>query len=248
MRVAVAGGTGLSGREVVRAARRRGDEVVVLSRTTGVDLTSADGLAERLAGVEVVIDVTGPVTTERAAATDFFEVVARNLQAAGSAAGVQRIVGLSIVGIDDLAGHEYYDAKLAHEAAWRKGPLPVTILRAAQFHDFGRQLMAWSRDGDEVLVPEQPVRTVAVSTVGEHLARLAHEPGEGTLDLVGPHKDVLLRQVDAFIALSGERLRTRSVHREGRAWDLIRAGALQGGPDAIVDGPGFDEWLAGQGQ
>lgn len=214
-----------------------------MSRTSGVDLTSGEGLVDRLRGVEVVIDAVGPQAYERAAATTFFKAIAGTLHRAGAEARVRRIVGLSIVGIDGLEGRDYYAAKLAQEEAWRAGPIPVTILRATQFHDFGRQLMAWSRDGSTVLVPEQPVRTVAVSTVGEHLARLAHEPVEGAVDLVGPEKDELIRQVRRFIETSGEDLDAEVVRPDNPAEELIRAGALQGGPDAIVDGPSFEEWL-----
>ncbi len=48
MRIAVAGGTGVVGRHVVDAARKRGHDVVVLTRSAGVDLTTGAGLAERL--------------------------------------------------------------------------------------------------------------------------------------------------------------------------------------------------------
>lgn len=243
MRVAVAGGTGLAGSQVVAALEAQGDAPVVLSRATGVDLTTGEGLAERLAGVEVIIDTTGPPTFDRQGATAFFEAVARTVHERGAAAGVRRLVGLSIVGIDGLEGRDYYAAKLAQERAWRAGNVPVTILRASQFHDFGRQLMAWSRDGAQVLVPEQPVRTVDVGTVGKHLARLAHEPVDGTVELVGPEEDTLLRQVRRLIEVSGEPLTAVEVRPDNEAEASIRAGALQGGPDAIVDGSTFEEWL-----
>ena len=40
MKIAVAGSSGIVGRHVVRAARARGHDVVGLSRSDGVDLTS----------------------------------------------------------------------------------------------------------------------------------------------------------------------------------------------------------------
>jgi len=51
MRIAIAGGTGTVGRHAVDAARERGHEVVVLTRSNGIDLVSGDGLADALDGV-----------------------------------------------------------------------------------------------------------------------------------------------------------------------------------------------------
>ena len=48
MRIAVAGATGTVGQHVVAVARERGHDVVGLTRSTGVDLTTGAGLAERL--------------------------------------------------------------------------------------------------------------------------------------------------------------------------------------------------------
>lgn len=57
MRVAVAGGTGLTGALVVAELGRAGHEPVVLSRSRGADLTTGAGLAAALGGCAAVIDV-----------------------------------------------------------------------------------------------------------------------------------------------------------------------------------------------
>jgi hypothetical protein len=49
------------------------------------------------------------------------------------------MVVVSIIGIDRFAGG-YAAAKVAHENAMLSGPIPVRILRAAQFHEFVGQL------------------------------------------------------------------------------------------------------------
>jgi hypothetical protein len=46
---------------------------------------------------------------------------------------VRRIVVVSIIGIDRFSAG-YDAAKLAHEKAMLAGPIPVRIVRAAQFH------------------------------------------------------------------------------------------------------------------
>src|SRR4051812_17825277 len=116
MRIAIAGSTGLVGSKVLAAATAAGHEVVELARQHGIDLTVADGLAEHLAGVDAVIDVTqGPL--DEPEASEFFTAVARNLGEAASAAGVSRTVVLSIIGVDEMTDYGYYAAKLNQENA-----------------------------------------------------------------------------------------------------------------------------------
>ncbi len=75
-----------------------------------------------------------------AAATEFFVSAAYNLQEAGVRAGVRRAVAVSIINIDKSAGG-YGLAKIAHVDAWRSGPIPVRIVRAAPSHEFVAQLL-----------------------------------------------------------------------------------------------------------
>ena len=84
MRIAVAGGTGTARRHVVAHAQKAGHDVVVLSRSHGVDVRSGEGLADALKGADVVIDVTHPDTIEQRAATGFWTDVAGALQRIGA--------------------------------------------------------------------------------------------------------------------------------------------------------------------
>ncbi len=244
MKVAVVGGTGLAGRQAVTALEAAGDEVVVLSRATGVDAASGAGLDEALTGVEVVVDAANLASLDHDVATTFFTSVATNLQAAGARAGVRRIVTLSIFGIDGLEGRGYFAAKLAQEKAARAGEVPATILRATQFHDFGGQLMRWARKGPVVGVPIQPVQSVASRTVAEHLVRLAHGDEDRTVSLSGPRPDTLVRQVRRHVRAAGKHYVAVPLWLPGHAEKLVRAGALVPRGDAIIDGPDFETWLA----
>src|SRR5206468_9874115 len=124
--------TGRAGRHVAEVLQAGGHDVVPMSRSVGVDVITGDGLAEALAGVECVIDAaTGP-SPDQGAATEFFTAAARNLQEVGERAGVRRIVVVSIIGCDRFTAG-YNAAKVAHERAMLSGPLPVRVLRAAQF-------------------------------------------------------------------------------------------------------------------
>ena len=77
MKIAVAGGTGVVGQHVVDGRERAGHEVVPLARSVGVDLTTGAGLAERLAGVDAVVDVTSVPTQNQAESEAFFGGVTR---------------------------------------------------------------------------------------------------------------------------------------------------------------------------
>src|SRR2546423_1056260 len=127
-KIAVAGATGRVGRHVVDVLEARGHDVVAMSRSSGVDVVTAEGLAEALAGVECVIDVATGASPEEKAATEFFTAAARNLNEAGGPAGVRRLVVVSIIGCDRFSAG-YGAAKMAHERAMLSGPIPVRVLR-----------------------------------------------------------------------------------------------------------------------
>jgi uncharacterized protein YbjT (DUF2867 family) len=114
------------------------------ARSLGVDLVTGDGLAEALEGVECMIDVATQPSPDQMAATEFFTAATRNQQKAGERAGVQRMVVVSIIGCDRFTAG-YYAATAAHERAHLSGPIPVRILRAAQFHEFVGPLVEWGR-------------------------------------------------------------------------------------------------------
>ncbi|HMI70589.1 MAG TPA: NAD(P)H-binding protein, partial [Solirubrobacteraceae bacterium] len=178
-KIAVAGATGRVGRHVVDVLAERGHEAVAMSRATGVDVITGDGLAEALAGAECVIDVaTGP-SPDRQAATEFFTTATRNLHEAGERAGVQRIVVVSIIGTDRFTAG-YGAAKLAHERATLSGPIPARVLRASQFHEFVAQLVDWGRQGEVSYVQRMRTQLVAARTVAEALAELATDPAPGS--------------------------------------------------------------------
>ena len=174
-KIAVAGATGRVGRHVVDVLEERGQDVVAISRSGGVDVVSGEGLAEALAGVEAVIDVATGASPEQQAATEFFTAAARNLQQVGRRAGVQRIVVVSIIGVDRFTAG-YGAAKQAHEQAMLSGPIAARILRAAQFHEFVAQLVDWGRQDGVSYVTKMRTQLVAARTVAEALADLAIEP------------------------------------------------------------------------
>jgi uncharacterized protein YbjT (DUF2867 family) len=247
-RIAVAGATGRVGRHVVDVLEARGHDVVAMSRSRGVDVIAGDGLAEALDGVTSIVDAaTGPSPDEQVA-TEFFTTAARNLQAAGDRAGVQRIVVVSIIGIDRLTAG-YNVAKLAHERASLAGPVPARILRAAQFHEFVAQLMDWGRQNGVSRVPQMRTQLVAARTVAEALADLAVSPGPASSqaaipEIAGPREESLVDMARLLAARRGDSVQVEGVLDPANPdRDLYANGALLPGPDATLAGPTFAEWL-----
>ena len=245
MRIAVAGGTGAVGRYVVEAARRAGDEVVVISRRPGVDVRTGDGLMAALKDVEVVVDTTNAATTNRAKATAFFTEVAAQLQGVGAAQGVARLVALSIVGLERVPGFGYYEAKLAHEAALRAGPLPVSIVRATQFHEFPAQVLCRGTAGPLALVPVMRIQPVAARAVGEVLAGMAAAPIAATVEIAGPEQKDLVSLARAVVQKRHARMWVAPLPVPGRAGKAMRTGGQLPSPGARIIGPTFEEWLEG---
>jgi uncharacterized protein YbjT (DUF2867 family) len=242
MRIAVAGGTGTVGRHVVTAARGRGHEVVVLSRTGGVDVMTGDGLADRLSGVDAVIDVPNRSTLSAQAARTFFETGTRHLLAAERENGVRHHVALSIVGIDGIDA-SYYAGKLAQERAVAAGDVPYTIARAAQFHEFAGQLLS-SMPGPVAILPTTLMRPVAAHEVGVHLVSVAEAgPRTRAVDLVGPREEELTELARRQLAHDGIRRRVWGLRFPGAYGRGLASGALRGAAPQLIGTMTFDEWL-----
>ena len=246
-KIAVAGATGRVGHHVVEVLTARGYDVVPMSRSQGVDVITGSGLAAALAGADCVIDTaTGP-SPEQEPATAFFTTAARNLQEAGQEAGVQRMVVVSIIGTDRFTGG-YGAAKVAHEQAMLAGPIPVRVLRAAQFYELVPMLMEWGTQGDVAYVPRMRTQPVAAAAVAEVLADLAtgSEPrpsGPPFPEVAGPREESLVEMATLFAERRGYPSKIEAVSDPSDQDGLNESGGLLPGPDAILAGPTFEEWL-----
>ena len=137
----------------------------------------------------------------QAEATEFFTAAARNLQQAGERVSVARIIVVSIIGCDRFSAG-YNAAKAVHEQVMQAGPVPVTILRAAQFHEFVSQLVDWCTQGEVSYLPKMRTQLVAALTVAEAAADLATgvewplalgQPGSRSSRLLGNARRTSLR-------------------------------------------------------
>ncbi|MEU6157894.1 NAD(P)H-binding protein [Streptomyces sp. NPDC047130] len=246
MRIAVAGATGNIGALTVAALERSGHQVVRVSRSLGVDLTTGEGLDAALEGVEAVVDATNGTATDREEAVAYFGTTTRNLLAAAARAGVRHHVLLSIACLDRVEGNAHYAGKREQERLVSGGPVPWTIVRATQFHDFAAMVTSWTeRDGAATVAPLL-LQPIAPADVAEILAEIAvGEPRGLYRDIAGPEPQDL---VD--MARRTNEARGRTV-RLVPTWTGLFGTEMAGevmlpGEDARIAPTTFDEWLAGQ--
>jgi len=243
MRIAVAGGTGLVGRHVVATLREAAHEPVLLTRSHGVDVTTGAGLDAALVGVESIIDVTNVTTTSRKRSTAFFEASCRQLLASAERAGVRHLVALSVVG-SDRVDFGYYYGKRRQEELVLNGPVPASVLRATQFHEFAEQFVTggtWPL----AVVPRMLTQPVAAREVASGLAELASAPAVGLApELAGPREEQLVDMVRRLRAVRAARRVVVPLTLPGRVGDAMAGGSLLPRAGGARGSQTYAEWLA----
>src|SRR5437763_688068 len=186
-KIVVIGGSGLIGAKLVNNLRQRGHEVVAASPSSGVNTFTGGGLAEALAGAQVVVDVANAPSWEDKAVLEFFETAGRNLLAAEAAAGVSHHVALSIVGADRLPASGYLRAKVAQENVIKASKVPFTIVRSTQFFEFAKGIAQSATEGQTVRLSPGLMQPIASDDVAAALTDVALAgPLNGTVEVAGP--------------------------------------------------------------
>ncbi|GGT81606.1 SDR family oxidoreductase [Streptomyces coeruleorubidus] len=242
MKIVVVGGTGLIGSQVVALLRDQGHDAVAAAPSTGVDTLTGEGLTEALKGADVVVDVSNSPSFDTEPALDFFTRSARNLFAAEKEAGVRHHVALSIVGVDQVPGYGYYEAKVAQENAVRGSGVPYSIVRATQFFEFVAPVMNMSTQAGEVRLPSTRLRPIASADVAAAVAEAAQgEPSNGIRNIAGPEVHRLDRLGELTLAAKPD---GRTVVTDETA------GLFAGMPDVLTgDGTAhlastrYEEWV-----
>ncbi|MFI6565185.1 SDR family oxidoreductase [Streptomyces sp. NPDC050534] len=186
MKIAVIGGTGLIGSQVVKKLNAAGHQAVPHSKSTGVDVITGEGLDTAVAEADVVVNLTNSPTFDEASPA-FFQTSMDNLLAAAHKAGAGHFVILSIVGADQVPALDYYQAKVLQEKLLADGPVPYSIVRATQFMEFMDAAMSWTADGDTVRLPATPIQPIAAKDVADAVAQVAvGAPLNGIRNIAGP--------------------------------------------------------------
>jgi uncharacterized protein YbjT (DUF2867 family) len=225
--------------------RQRGHEVVAASPSSGVNTVTGEGLAQALAGAQVVVDVSNAPSWEDNAVLAFFETSGRNLLAAEAAAGVGHHVALSVVGTDRLLASGYFRAKLAQEKLIKASPIPYTIVRATQFFEFVGAIAQLATEGQTVRLPPVLMQPIAADDVAAFMADVAlAEPLNGTIELAGPEP---IRQDDLVRRLLNATGDTRTVITDPRALYYgiaVNDQSLSPGDNPRLGSTGFEDWLS----
>jgi len=245
-KIVVIGGSGLIGTKVVNNLRQRGHEVVAGSPSTGVNTITGEGLADALAGAQVVVDVANAPSWEDKAVLEFFETSGKNLLAAEVTAGVGHHVALSVVGTERLLASGYFRAKLAQETLIKASPIPYTIVRATQFFEFVGGIAQAATEGQTVRVPAAMMQPIVSDDVAAVVANVAlAEPLNDMVETAGPdpiRQDELVRQ---FLQATGD---SRTVVADPSAlyYNIaVNDRSLTPGDNPILGPTHFKDWLAG---
>jgi uncharacterized protein YbjT (DUF2867 family) len=243
VKIAVIGGTGLIGSQVVKILNAGGHEAVPHSPSTGLDLLSGLGLPEALKGVDVVVNLTNSPTFDDASPA-FFQTTMENLLAVAKAAGVGHAVILSIVGADQVPDLVYYRAKVLQEDILKAGPVPYSIVRATQFFEFIDATLSETADESTVRLPATLVQPIASADVAQAVADVSvGAPLQGTRNVAGP-------EVFAFDELGRITLAAHGDHRtvitdnSAGIFAAASGDALIAKEGAIIAETTYREWLA----
>ena len=244
-KIVVIGGSGLIGTKLVKNLLRQGHEVVAASPSTGVNTITGEGLAEALAGAQVVVDVANAPSWEDQAVLEFFEKSGRNLLAAEAAAGVGHHVALSVVGTERLLASGYFRAKLAQENLIKASSIPYTIVRATQFFEFVGGIAQAATQGETVRLPAALMQPIVSDDVADVMADLAvAEPLSGTVELAGPEpirQDELVRK---FLSATGDP-RTVTTDPSALYYGIaLTDQSLTPGDNPRIGPTRFEDWLS----
>jgi uncharacterized protein YbjT (DUF2867 family) len=204
MKVLVVGGSGLIGSQVVAMLTEQGHEAVPASPRSGVNAVTGEGVADAVAGVHTVVDVSNSPSWADDDVLEFFTTSTRNLLEAERAAGVQNHVALSIVGADRAAASGYMRGKIAQEKVIAESGAPHTIVRATQFFEFVDGIADSMTDGDTVRAPHGAFQPIAASDVATAVTRAAVGEPAGLINIAGPEKQGMDDFIRARLAATGD--------------------------------------------
>ena len=245
LKITVIGGSGLIGTKVVALLRGKGHEVFAASPSSGVNAVTGEGLAEALAGADVVVDVSNSPSFEDKAVMEFFEKSNTRLLAAEKAAGAAHHVALSVVGTERLQASGYFRAKLAQETLIKASPIPWTIVRATQFFEFVGAIAQASTSGDTVRTAPALFQPVHSSDVAEAVADAAlAAPLNGTSEVAGPEAIALDGVLRQYLRAQGDTRTVIADEAAGYFGTPVDDHSLTPGENPRLGSIHFADWLA----
>lgn len=199
MKILLTGASGFIGGHIQTVLEQSGYEVVACSRQSGFDFTkmlSADDWLPHLEGVDAVINAVGIIVETK---QQHFDVIHRQapiaLFKACEAAGVQRVIQVSALGVDDEAFTPYQLSKRAADDHLRQSGLDWFVLRPSLVYGEGGASMAMFRQLASLpVIPlvgdgEYQVQPVHISDVVAAVMQCLESETEvqQTVDVVGAY-------------------------------------------------------------
>ncbi|MBQ1033715.1 SDR family oxidoreductase [Micromonospora sp. C97] len=249
MKIVVIGGSGLIGSKVVDRLGAQGHEAVAASPKTGVNTLTGEGVADALAGAEVVVDTSNSPSFEDAAVLEFFETSTRTLLAAASDAGVNHYVALSIVGSDRIPDSGYMRAKVAQEKLIVASGIPYSVVHATQFFEFLQGIIDAATDGDTVHLAPVLIQPMAADDVAAAVTEVAlGAPTNSVVEVAGPEQFQLDELGRSLLADQQDR-RTVVADPDARYFGArLNERSLVPADGARIPGTALADWRAAAGR
>ena len=245
MKIVVTGGRGPLGADVVRRLEGRGATVISASRRTGVDLATGEGLEAALKGANCVVHAATNRLRHR---TVDLVGTRRMITILANQPTPAHVVYVSIVGCDRVP-QRYYRTKYECELDLAGSGLPVTVMRATQFHTLIieiAQVAMWGRLG--VVAKGMRFQPCDHHWVAAELADAAlgsTPPAYRRVpDLAGPEQISLAEALTLLRAKKGKAApRLITLPAIGDTLRAYAAGANLPDPDTKIGGFSFREFL-----
>lgn len=261
MMIAVAGGTGLAGRAVVKEAVAAGHRVRSLSRllpaaekcVPGAEYLQADfrtgeGVAAALEGVEAVVET---MDARSGAALRSLPVMSVAVLAAALQADVRRCVLLTIVRAGECP-MGYYQAQAARALSYERSSMATSVVYATQFHNLVAGIFAaGSRVG---VIPAfkgvsfQPISTADVAGVLIQEAQPGGDDAGGSRTIVvgGPEAKTMKELALEWKTATGSGAIVAGMPLPGSFGAFLRAGRNLV-PDHADGQESFGSWISSRG-
>jgi uncharacterized protein YbjT (DUF2867 family) len=218
--------------------------------STSVDSLTGEGLADAVAGADVLVDVADSPSFDNEPVMHFFTTTTTttttNLLSAEREAGVKHHVALSVVGAQIMPDSGYNTAKTAQENLIKDSGRPYSIVRATPFYEFAVGLADSATDGDIVRLPHALFRPIAADDVATAVPRAAvGRPINGVMEIAGPEATGMDDFVRTGLAANGKNCQ--------ELWISLSGGGLACDRPVVVEDVaggellGFQQFEAGFG-
>ena len=245
MKIVVTGGKGLLGTEVVRWLEGRGATVVSASRRTGVDLATGKGLEAVLEGADRVVHAATHSIRHRSVDLDGTR---RMIKILAGRSRPPHVIYISLLGCDRIP-FRYHRVKYGCELELERSQLPVTVVRATQYHVLVERIARTATLGPLALVVHHMAfQPCDHRWLASELADLALGPAPSgfvrAADRAGPERLSLADAVTLLRARDGKTPpRLITLPPIGATLGAYAAGVNLPGADAKIGGPSFRGFL-----